>query len=230
MGKIILDAHPSVVVAHCEDLGQFLFSVYDTGYPRKAYRLSANNIGGNPEPYNISPEQVLIHEIAEEFDPNHDKEKKFVGEVNWASEEDIRFIRNGLLGKIEPLEDFRVIQNKEIDGGNAPYKAIFSVFYTSISGEVIECAEKNIRDGRNVPTEGLIGVYTLDELAKSSRGEFSTAHITAHILNWKYGSSIPHPKQLSADPIGLPRKSFKDYTTDFEYNEEKLAKASRAEN
>ncbi len=226
----MLDAHPSVVVAHCEDLGKLLFSVYDESYPKKAYRLSANNIGGNPEPYNTSPEQVLIHEITEEFDPNHPEEKKFVGKVDWASKEDIRFIRNGLLGKIDPLFDFFVMQEGEILGGNNPYSAVYSAFHAPISGEIIECVEKNLRDKKNIPTEGLVGIYTLDELTNSSKGEFSTAHITAHILNWLLDSKIPHPRQLSANPLGMPRRSFKDYTPDFIYSEEKLAKASRAEN
>ena len=224
-----MGAHPSVVVARCEGSNKFLFSVYDEGYPKKAYRLSANNIGGNPEPHHNSPEQVLIHEIAEEFDPNHPLEKKFVGAVNWASKGHIRLIRNGLLGKIYPLQDFFVSQKEVIEGGNAPHTAVYSVFGTSISEEVIGYVERCLKDGRNIPTGGLVGVYTLDQLTNSPRGEFSTAHITAHILNWRYNSHIPHPKQLSADPIGMPRISFTDCTSDFEYDNEALARASRAE-
>ena len=223
------DCHPSVVVAYSKDVGKFLMSVYDEGYPRKAYRLSANNIGGNPEPKDTTTENVLLREISEEFDPNHPEEKMYVGKVDWASKEDIRLVRNGLLGNVQPLQDFMVRQPEVIEGGNKPYQGVYSVFYTSINGEVIECVEKNLKDKKNIVTEGNIGVFTLGQLAKSPRGEFSTAHVTAHILNWKYKSNIPHPKQISAEPIGLPRRSYNNYTDDFVYNQEDLIKASNAE-
>jgi hypothetical protein len=227
MDKRKLDAHPSVVVVR--SLDDFIFSIYDEGYPRQAYRLSANNIGGNPEPYSVSPERTLIQEIAEEFDPNHPVEKAFIGKVEWASDRDIRFIRNGLLAEIKPLQDFFVQQKEPIEGGNKPYTAIYSAFYAEIPFFITENVKENLRNGKNIPTEGLIGVYTLRQLENHSKGEFSTAHITAHILNWKYDSKILHPKQLTAEPIGLPRKSYKDYLFDFEYDNENLKKASTAD-
>lgn len=227
MEKTKLDAHPSVVVVR--SLDDFLFSIYDSGYPRKAYRLSANNIGGNPEPYDVSPENVLIKEIAEEFDPNHPAEKMYVGPVDWASDEDIRSIRGELLENIVPLQDFFVTQKEIIEGANKPYQAIYSSFYNKVSPSVMEIVKKNIERGKNIPTEGLVGIYTLSQLENHYKKEFGTAHITAHILNWKFNSEIPYPKQIVAEPIGLPRKTFKDYLVDFEYNDEKLKKASRAE-
>jgi len=110
MAKEKLDAHPSGAICCCRKAEKFLFSVYDQGYPKKAYRMSANMIGGNPEPGDISPEIVLIKEISEKLDPNHASEKKFVGKVKWASEADIRLIRNGLLGGIQPMQDFFIRQ------------------------------------------------------------------------------------------------------------------------
>jgi len=227
MPKERLDCHPSVVVVR--GLDEFLFSIYDEGYPRKAYRLSANNIGGNPESYDVSPERTLIKEIAEEFDPNHPEEKPHVGKVNWASEEDIRFVRNGLLGNVVPLQDFFVSQKEPIEGGNKPYTGIYSAFYAEVPFFIIENVLRNIKNEKNIPTEGISGVFRLEDLEKSPRGEFSTAHITAHILNWKYGSKILHPKQLIAEPIGLPRKSYNAYLSDFEYSQENLKKASKAD-
>ena len=97
MTKITLDSHPSVVVSYFRDAGKLLMSIYDDTYPRVAYRLSANNIGGNPEPGDLCPEGVLLKEISEEFDPNHPLEKRFFKDVVWASDEDIRSIRNGCL-------------------------------------------------------------------------------------------------------------------------------------
>src|SRR3989338_703652 len=84
---------------------------------------------------------------------------------------------------------------KLIEGGNSPYQAIYSLYFAEISRELIETAERNIRDKKNLPTEGLFGVFTLEQLANSPRREFSTAHATAHILNWRFGSNIPHPGQ-----------------------------------
>ena len=150
--KITLDAHPSVVIAYSEEVDKLLMCVYDKGYNKPAYRGSANNIGGNPESWSISPENVLLAEIAEEFDPKHPEEKKHVGEVSWAYDQDIRFIRSALLSAVEPFQDF-LVEAGEIPGGNNPYKAIYSTFFSSISGEVIERVEKNIKDGKNLTTE-----------------------------------------------------------------------------
>lgn len=223
-----LDAHPSVLIAYSAEADKLLMSVYDEGYPRKAYRLSANLIGGNPEAGDSSPENVLIKEISEEFNPNHTAEKKFVGLVAWARQEDIRLIRSKLLAELEPFQDFFVVGG-EIPGGNKPYMGVYSTFIARISGGVIELAERNIKDRKNLTTEGLVGVFSIGELAKHLKGEFSTAHATAPILNYRFGSSIPYPKALTAEPIGMPRRSFKDYTCDFEYNNENLIKASNAQ-
>ncbi len=229
MPKERLDCHPSVVVAYSAMEKKFLMSIYDEGYPRKAYRLSANNIGGNPEAEDRIPENLLLKEIAEEFDPNHSEEKQHVGKVLWAPDYHIRFIRNGLMAKVQPLQDFLVRQPEVIEGGNKPYQGIYSVFHTTLCGDVIEMIEDGLSKQYNFTTEGLLGVFSLEDLEESPRGEFSTAHITAHILNWKYGSKIPHPKQLTAEPIGLPRKTYRDYLSDFEYSQENLKKASTAD-
>jgi len=226
--KIILDAHPSVVIAYSEEAKKLLMSIYDEGYPIPVYRGSANNIGGNPEPWSISPENVLLEEIAEEFDPNHPEEKKHVGKVPWASSLDIRFIQNALLGAVSPFQDFYVEVGK-ISGGHNPHKAIFSTFFSLISGEVIERAERNIKEDKHLTTEGLAGVFTLDELIHSPRREFSTAHATAPILNYRFESKIPYPKEIVARPIGPTRRSFSDYLPDYSYNNENLRKASKAE-
>src|SRR3989344_7614370 len=136
MVKIRLDAHPSVIIAHCHESGKFLFSVYDQSYPKTAYRGSANNIGGNPEAEDIYPENILIREVCEEFnpsytglnksngkvetilikdiarefDPAHGEYKKCTGKVKWAPDSDIRMIRNNLLANLQPLQDFLVKQ------------------------------------------------------------------------------------------------------------------------
>ena len=225
-----IDAHPSVIIAYCRALGKLLFSVYDAGYPKKAYCGSANNIGGNPEATDVGPESLLIREIAEEFNPNHPDKKQHVGEVKWANAADIRRIRNGLLGDIRPSQDFFVRQEGIIEGGNKPYTCLYSVFCALLPIEVIEIAERNIAEGKHLMTEGNAGVFTLEQLTNSPRGEFSTAHATPHSLNHVFeGAKIPHPKQITAEPIGLPKRTYADYVAaGFEYSAEKLREASEA--
>jgi hypothetical protein len=243
--KETLDCHPSVVVAHSPETQSFLFSVYDETYPKKAYRGAANNIGGNPEPFDFatdpltrvscgSPSALLIREIYEELDPyaqgpNNDNPNRLGQKVNWASPKDIVAIRDSLVKGLQPMQDFMVRQPKAIPGAKAPYQGIYAVFYTELSGGVIEKAERAVRDKKVLITEGLTGVFTLEELANSERGEFAAAHITAHILNWKFGSTIPHPNGISAEPMGQPRERYSDYFADFNYSNEKLKRASNAE-
>jgi len=222
-----LDAHPSVVVVHCKELGEFLFNIYDEGYPKAAYRLSANNPGGNPEQNSVSPEGTLITEICEELDPNHGK-VRFKENACWASDEEIRAIRNSILGKVEPYKDFLVRQTEIIPGGNSPHTAVYSTFYSVVPGEIIECVQRNIGEKKEMTTEGFLGVFSLEELTAHERGEFSTAHATAPILNYMFGSRIPHPKQIVAEPIGRIRRAYKDYLSDFEYNNKRMIDAAQA--
>jgi hypothetical protein len=223
----ILDAHPSVVVAHCKELEKFLFLMYDEGYPKAAYRLSANNIGGNPEQDSVSPEGTLITEICEELDPNH-KNTKCGKVVNWAQDEEIRAVRNSILGRVEPYKDFLVRQTGVIPGGNSPYTAIYSTFYLRVPSDIIECVQRNIGKKKEMTTEGFFGIFSLEELTHHERGEFSTAHASAPILNYMFGSRIPHPRQISAEPVGNVRRAYKDYLGDFEYNNKNLAAATQA--
>lgn len=227
--KPILDAHPSVLIAYSSETQKFLFSVYDEGYPRKVYRNSANFIGGNPESEDKCPEDTLIKEIASEINPNHNLEKIFIGKVEWTDESEIRFIRNSLF-QFYPLQDFLAKQPEVMEGGNKPYQAIYSIFYSEIPRKTIEIVEKNITNKKEIVCEGKLGIFNLEQLANSPRGEYSTAHITAHVLNWKYGSQIPQTKQISAEAIGLPRKSYKEYLKDFDYNRERLVLATLAKN
>ena len=224
-----LDAHPSVLIAYSNKAKKILLNVYDAGYPKTVYRGSVNLIGGNPKPDDQSPEEVLIREILEEINPNHSIEKKYVGKVNWAPESEIRLIRNSLF-QFTPLQDFLVEQRGIIEGGNKPYLAIYSTFYSEISEKIVHCVEKNIMNGKHIFSEGTQGVFTLEQLAHNPRGKFFAAHATAHILNWRYSSKIPYPEQIVVEAIGSPRKKFKDYLNEFTYDQERLVLASQSKN
>lgn len=227
MAKITLDAHPSVVVAYAGTKGKLLMAVYDGGYPQVSYRFSANNIGGNPSPNDGSPNAVLTKEVREEYNPLHGEKTDFGETVLWAPKEDISLIQDSLLKNILPFQDF-LVSAKQLpnDPTTKNYTAVYSAFYTVLPTEVIEAAESNLRRCRRLSPEGLTGVFTLDELANDPvKGDLSTAHATAPILNRFFGSKIPYPSQLTAEPIGQVRDSFRDYLTDFEYAD-KIAKAT----
>ena len=220
MTRITLDAHPSVVIAPCEALGKLLMAVYDGTYPQVSYRFSANNIGGNPSPKDGSPRNVLLREIEEEYDSNHKEKTQFGETVLWAPSDDIELIRNQLLQNAIPYGDFYVKATQfPTDPTTKNYSAIFSAFYAKVGKEVIEAAESNLRRCRRLSPEGLTGIFTLDELANDFvKGELSTAHATAPILNHYFDSRIPFPKQLKAEHIGQVRDSFSDYSTEFQYS------------
>jgi len=228
MTKKIIDAHPSVIIAYCKEAKKFLMNEYDSGYSKKTYRLSANLIGGNPEPADFGPENVLIKELSEEIDPNHPDEKKRVGKVLWADSENIRSIRNFLLREIKPFQDF-YIEIGEIPDGNLPHKGIYSVFYAEIPEAAVKIVENSTKNLENLTTEGNLRVFNYDELRFSPRKEFSTAHATAPIINYKFGLNIPYPSAVHIEAIGNPKRFYSEYLTDFEYNTEKLKKSARAQ-
>lgn len=215
--KIELNGHPSVAIAYCEEEKKFLLLVYDKSFDLPAYRGSANVIGGNPKKTDKNPKDTLIREISEEFNPNHPEKHKFRGEVTWADDEDIRLIRNNILGKIEPYHDFYVIE-KGILKKNKLSTAIFSCFYVSVSVETIECVEKNIKAKKTISSEGPLRVFTLNKLENHPKGRNGTAHATAPIINHKFGSNILWPKAtISCELIGEVKKSYKDYRDDYIY-------------
>ena len=223
MAKRILEAHPCVTIAHNEESGKLLMAVYDEGYPQEPYRLSANNIGGNPSPEDGSPFGTDHREISEEFDPEHPPKVKFGETGIWAPKEDIALIQGALLGNLTPYQDFYV-DATEFGGNTHTYTAVYSVFSSLIDQETMACAERNVREGKRLVTEGLSGVFTLDQLVNSEKGKHSTAHATAPILNEYFGIEIPFPTELKAETIGTPRDSYEAYLADFEYGS-KIAEA-----
>jgi len=103
--------------------------------------------------------------------------------------------------------------------GTASYVGIYSYFDSEISERAMKIAVSNLRRQKSLTPEGLTGVFTLKELEKDTRGKLSTAHMTAPVLNYKFGIKIPYPEEhIKATPIGTPRNSFRDYLTDFEYS------------
>jgi hypothetical protein len=226
MTKPIIVAQPSLVISYCkEDSTKLLLSVYDAGYRggKGPYPMTPNCIGGNPdiEHDEIGPLQVLEREIAEEFDPDYQREHPetniFNQRVNWASPQNIGFVRDNLLQDLAPWQDF-VVNAESFGKGTQTYQAIYSYFVSELPESVFRVVESNLRRQKAIVTEGLVGVFTLDELVYDSRKELSTAHNTAPALNLFFGVDIPYPTQIQSHPIGVPKDSFADYLVDFEYS------------
>ena len=224
MKNPIIEAHPALTIAYCPENKKLLLAVYDAGYRggKGPYPTKPNCIGGNPPPGN-NPLEVLVREISEEYKPEfqikNPRTNKFGQTVNWATPKDISLVRDGLLHNLQPFQDF-LVDSISFGEGTVTYSAIYSYFHNQISKEVIECVESNLRRQKTLTPEGLTGVYTIDELVNDARGKFSTAHITAHALNKYFDSNIPHPSEIQANPLGEPRKSFREYLSDFEYSKE----------
>lgn len=231
--KTTLDGQPSVAIAFCEPKRKLLMAVYDGGYNQVSYRFSANNIGGNPNPGkgDTGPRVTLSREIGDEYDPNHGEKNKFGQSVVWAPQQDIQLIRDALMKHSVPYQDFLVRTRQfPFDPTTYTYDAIFSSFLALIPEEAIECAEDNIGNlpldlCKRMSTEGLTGVFTLDQLANDPvKGKLSTAHATAQVLNHFFESrnhiftpKIPFPSEMTSEPIGQVRNSYQDYLCDFDY-------------
>jgi hypothetical protein len=226
MEKRIVEGQPSLVIAYCIQSGKLLTAVYDSGYRKGKgpYPLTSNIIGGNPERGLVQkcPKDVLVREIKEEYDPlfqrEHPLTNQFGQKVAWANPEDIALIQKELLQDLTPFQDFYV-ESTSFGEGTASYQGIYSYFFSDISAEAIKVAESNLRRQKCLTPEGLTGVFTLEELESDSRGQFSTAHITAPVLNYRFGTNIPFPSEfLRVSPIGKPRDSYRDYLEEFEYS------------
>jgi hypothetical protein len=210
MEKQVLRYHPSVLIIQKDKTQDLLMGVYDDTYPLVAYRNSANLIGGNPSSKDKNPRDVLLREIAEELNVNPGKEDYF------APGEDIKEIRNTILSNLLPFKDF-FFHFGEIKGGRKEYKAIGSAFYCSIDRKIFDIAKKNIDNGKRLTTEGRIGVFNLEQLIKG--GKFSTAHLTAPILGDYFNVNMPYPEEIKFISLSLPRDSFEEYLSDFNYEE-----------
>lgn len=227
MERIKISGHPSVMFIHSQhDTGEVILSGYDGGYPRIIYASAPNLLGGNPETADKTkgPFNVLLREVTEEIDRGN-KDVDWKGRpIQWASLEDITLIRDSILQNTRPFADFFVdadgIMVKPRDRQEKVrmsdvYKAIYSAFRAEVGQDVFECVRENIKTGKKFFIEGYIGINSLGQLAMA--GEYSTSHITGHVLNNFFGSKIPMPEQVKATNVGAVRRLYSDYDTDYEH-------------
>ena len=224
MKKHLVEFHPSVAVISNPREDRFFMTVYEKGYPQRAYRNKPNTPGGNPSVINgvrdYSPLSTLERELNEEINPDHPEELKFGYTELWAPKEDIRLIRDDVLAGIRDKIDYFV--NIERIGSpeekmNISGKGIFSVFYSKMSLEAFDCLEYNLNTMRRINTEGYAGTFTIDQLVRASERDpkkISCAHLTPIILNDMFKSIIPHPGNIIVKHTDRVRNSYEDYLND----------------
>ena len=67
MEKYKVRDHSSVVILPSQNGNEFVFNVYDATYPRVEFRGAVNLVGGNLDPTDSSPRQLLERKLNEEF-------------------------------------------------------------------------------------------------------------------------------------------------------------------
>ena len=201
-----LDHHVGVGIIKSEKTQELLLGVYDDTYPDTNWRGRAKLIGGNHEKDDISPRHIFYREVNEEFSHIKDKESEF------ATEEDIKLIRETILLNALPYRDFLVKMPQRI--GKQEHQVIYSVFNSFLTDKILTLIRKNIELEKRIINEGLLRIVSVDELAK---GNLLVAAATGLILGEYFNARIPNPDNATAENIGLPRNSFNDYAKEFSY-------------
>ncbi|MBI2628997.1 hypothetical protein HYW74_02865 [Candidatus Pacearchaeota archaeon] len=208
MDKLKARYHSPVVIIGSQTSDNLFMSRYDDGYPFNLYRGAFNPFGGNPtvkeRERGLGPLETLSREIEEEIDPAASIDS------NWLPQEKILTLQKSVLKGLIPVVDLYV-NAPQVEGGRPVHQFIYSVFQTSIPEGNIEIARQGIEEGKKIITEGFPGITTLDDLRQGKdRLAHSSALIFKHVFNDKKGFPCLIPG-ATATPIGMPRKSYRDY-------------------
>jgi hypothetical protein len=232
---IKLGRHACVAIVSSADKSKFLLSRYDDGYPVKIMFRGWGNLtgGANSRKDSIlsSPEDLVRREISEEYsvdaaeyeeDMKHLTDKVIVGIVEnkkrFAPREHIEFIRKSISDKLVPYADYvvRIPGESFIQGKNREqYQNIFSIFLSELPNDLLDMAKGDLEKGLTLVNEGSVHLAPIDELKK---GFPLLAWATAPVLiDYTGEKDIPNLIHATAERVGMPRRSFADYLTDFEY-------------
>ncbi|MDO8509326.1 MAG: hypothetical protein Q7S27_06625 [Nanoarchaeota archaeon] len=229
MEKIEIGGHPSTMFIRCDkNPNLVILGGYDGGYPRIIYASAPNLLGGNPEQADKvrGPYDVLKREVEEEISRGSN-DKDWKGRpIQWANDADIKLIRDSILENTSSYGDYLVVQdgimgkrrdtNEKVRLGDLG-TYINSVYKASIGQDVLECIQDNINAGKRFYTEGFVGIHNMKQL--EAAGEFSTAHATAPILNYYFGTNIPSPPEIKVSKVGNVRQLYSHYSEDFPHAE-----------
>jgi|SRR3989338_3215779 len=225
MKKYKIHHHASVMIIPSKKNSEFLLDIYDGTYPKKSYRGKAHLIGGSNCEEDFSPRGLLEREIKEEFsqiqeEMGFDKNlEDLVGEgsppkkiENFASKQDIKFIRDAILKNSVPYQDFFVKIPQ--DGSRPQYDVIYSVYLTNLNSGVFEIIRENLNFGKSIKNEGFPRIININKLKK---GNPLTAAATGLIIGYFLKTHLPNPELIVFAPLGKPRDSFSEYLIEFEY-------------
>lgn len=227
MKKQKISHHAGCIILEASQTPEFLFNIYDNGYPIKMCHGKLNLLGGGKNSDDYSPESLVKREINEEFSMAANDKLDEVLEANagkypllhienFAPQEDIKRIRNAVLENIKLYGDFLVTFKTKEQGLNFKYPdTIFSIFYSKLPQEIFEITRINLENGKSLVNDSFLKIASVDDLTS---GKFLTTWATGRVLEELLKTSIPNPEKTSATKIGMPRKKFIDYLKDFEYH------------
>ncbi len=222
--KIPVHNHASVILAYRGE--EIVSNIYDNTYPKEIWRNRINLIGGGQSKGDYSPRYLLKRELEEEFRISKEVTKKYdknfkdlVGEgkgapkvSSFASEKEIKYVKNFLLNNSNPWKDFLISLPPYKD--RSSFNVMFSSYVCPLSEKVMACFRKNILEGKSLVSEGFLKITSLSELKS---GEVLTAWATGFILEDFFNVNIPNPENVISQKLGAPRKSMNDYFKEYDY-------------
>ena len=202
--------HPSSVVIVTS--GDKIFhSVYDETFPREAWRLHANFIGGNYEfGKDYSPRGLLEREVSEEISLPSTKQELFAPELVILS------ARKTILLQAHSYGDFLItdpnVGQKLIDGKVSDN--VVSVYHSEIPKDLIKTIEEVLLSGKRIGPEGYFAVNPIDSLVT---GKVPMAWSSPAMLSPFLRKEVANPHGAKAVFLGRTRETYADYLSDFDY-------------
>jgi hypothetical protein len=228
MSKISVNHHAGNIMVESEREGEFLCNIYDDTHPIPLCRGKLNFLGGGKSREDISPILTVRREINEEFSlsQNESLDEATLQDSGrtydlpqiqkMASSSDIEFVKRSILENIVPYQDF-LVDFKPIEGGpvlKVP-RAIFSVFHSQIPEEIFEIARRNLSSNKSLVNDGFLRIVNAKELVT---GNPLTSWGVGRIFENYLGKTLPNLENMTAKPLGIPKESYREYLTEFDYS------------
>ena len=179
-------------------------------------------LGGNLEPSDSSPRSTLEREICREISSQQmeDDNPKFWKRLgledvkkrppitNFASEEDLQYIREAVLLQVKPFGDFAFSVPK-IEGGTKGYSSFASVYISEPEIKVFDIMKYNLEMGKALTSEGSLELVSRKDIVS---GRILGAHAVTPILEYFLNETIQNPYEAKAERIRrIPKDSYKGY-------------------
>ena len=202
--------HPSSVVIVTS--GEMIFhAIYDETFPREAWRLHANFIGGNYKAgKDYSPRGLLEREVSEEISLPPANQDLF------APESVILRARKNILLQAHSYGDFLItdpnIGQKLVDGKVSDN--VVSVYHSEIPEDLMQTIQETLSSRKRMGSEGYLAVNPIDSLVT---GKVPMAWSSPAMLSYFLRKEVANPHGAKAVFLGRTRETFIDYLPDFDY-------------